>query len=352
MIKFFRKIRQNLLSENKFSKYLIYAIGEIILVVIGILIALAFNNFNEQNKRENQIIEIINQLENDILYNFDGASSTLDFYSKQEKICEDVLFDKLSISDYQNNDLISILAANWTIATPKSENLDYLLSNQKASPENYKPVINAAKILKDREDIMNSNWNRLNATIQENIKKITNEVSLIRLDSLSRQEKFEYMLTNKDYKKIIELYWIHAQDYSDMVSRYRAQLMATLRSISTIETVKENYGIEKLKALYKNNNMYPFIQVECNDDLPKSDYKERRRSFLLGNLSNNDVTLKVMNDNKITGTYTIKPKSFRFSRPEYAGIGGDYRVVVEKLDNEGNCIRKFSSVKNGYLIID
>jgi len=50
MIKFFRKIRQKLLSENKFSKYLIYAIGEIILVVIGILIALQINNWNEQSK--------------------------------------------------------------------------------------------------------------------------------------------------------------------------------------------------------------------------------------------------------------------------------------------------------------
>ncbi|SRR6056297_340672 len=46
MIKFFRKIRQKLLSKNKFSKYLIYAIGEIVLVVIGILIALQINNWN------------------------------------------------------------------------------------------------------------------------------------------------------------------------------------------------------------------------------------------------------------------------------------------------------------------
>jgi len=47
MIKFFRKIRQQLLAENKFTKYLIYAIGEIVLVVIGILIALSINNWNE-----------------------------------------------------------------------------------------------------------------------------------------------------------------------------------------------------------------------------------------------------------------------------------------------------------------
>ncbi len=50
MIKFFRKIRQQLLTENKFSKYLVYALGEIILVVIGILIALQINIANESRK--------------------------------------------------------------------------------------------------------------------------------------------------------------------------------------------------------------------------------------------------------------------------------------------------------------
>ncbi|HIB48318.1 MAG TPA: hypothetical protein EYN07_00740 [Flavobacteriaceae bacterium] len=50
MITFFRKVRQRLLIENRFSKYLLYAIGEIILVVIGILIALQINNWNEARK--------------------------------------------------------------------------------------------------------------------------------------------------------------------------------------------------------------------------------------------------------------------------------------------------------------
>jgi hypothetical protein len=50
MIKFFRKIRQNLLDENKTGKYFKYAIGEIALVVIGILIALSLNNWNNNKK--------------------------------------------------------------------------------------------------------------------------------------------------------------------------------------------------------------------------------------------------------------------------------------------------------------
>ncbi|TXD81592.1 hypothetical protein ESY86_07085 [Subsaximicrobium wynnwilliamsii] len=59
MIKFFRKIRQKLLTENKFSKYLLYAIGEIVLVVIGILIALQIDNnhnYNEQRRVEQEYL--------------------------------------------------------------------------------------------------------------------------------------------------------------------------------------------------------------------------------------------------------------------------------------------------------
>ncbi len=62
MINFFRQIRQNLLNEGKTSRYLKYAIGEIILVVIGILIALQINNWNEQRKKSNQEIVLMEQL--------------------------------------------------------------------------------------------------------------------------------------------------------------------------------------------------------------------------------------------------------------------------------------------------
>jgi len=64
MIKFFRKIRQNLLMENKTSKYFKYAIGEIVLVVIGILIALQINNWNEarlQSNKESQILASVHK---------------------------------------------------------------------------------------------------------------------------------------------------------------------------------------------------------------------------------------------------------------------------------------------------
>ncbi|WP_191859238.1 hypothetical protein [Hanstruepera ponticola] len=67
MIKFFRKIRQNLLSEGKTGKYLKYAIGEIVLVVIGILIALQLNNANEDWKKEKLRQELLIELRSSIM---------------------------------------------------------------------------------------------------------------------------------------------------------------------------------------------------------------------------------------------------------------------------------------------
>ena len=68
MIKFFRKIRQNLLSEGKTGKYLKYAFGEIILVVIGILIALQINNWNQNSKERNVEQEYLVSLNEEFNY--------------------------------------------------------------------------------------------------------------------------------------------------------------------------------------------------------------------------------------------------------------------------------------------
>jgi hypothetical protein len=72
MIKFFRKIRQRLLTENKLSKYLLYAIGEVILVMIGILLALQVNNWNEERKTKADEIKILINIKKAFLSDLDN----------------------------------------------------------------------------------------------------------------------------------------------------------------------------------------------------------------------------------------------------------------------------------------
>ena len=67
MLKFFRKIRFNHMEKNKTGKYFKYAIGEIILVVIGILIALSINNWNESRKENSQLKIALKSVYNELV---------------------------------------------------------------------------------------------------------------------------------------------------------------------------------------------------------------------------------------------------------------------------------------------
>ena len=75
MIKFFRKIRYDLMEKNKTGKYLKYAVGEIILVVIGILIALSINNWNENKKLSRVEIGILNEIKSGLEIDLEDLNS-------------------------------------------------------------------------------------------------------------------------------------------------------------------------------------------------------------------------------------------------------------------------------------
>ena len=97
MIKFFRTIRKTLIMENKTSKYLKYAIGEIVLVVVGILIALQINNWNENRKLRN--------LENKLLSMFQTtiAQDTADLHQEGKWFDEILIYSDFIKTKFKDN---------------------------------------------------------------------------------------------------------------------------------------------------------------------------------------------------------------------------------------------------------
>jgi len=145
MIKFFRKIRQNLLSEGKTRKYLKYAIGEIVLVVIGILIALQINNWNEYRKEGIKEQVVLTQLKEDYLSNLNQLEEKmttrtiiinsgiriLRAFDQPEEVVRDSLIKNIAritsdpTFDPVKNDLIN----SGNLRLIKNERLKRLLSN-------------------------------------------------------------------------------------------------------------------------------------------------------------------------------------------------------------------------------
>ena len=82
MFRFFRQLRQRLLTDNKFSKYLLYAVGEILLVVIGILIALQIDNWNEERKTKQRERKFLTELNHNLKRNLSQFDEFLDRENK------------------------------------------------------------------------------------------------------------------------------------------------------------------------------------------------------------------------------------------------------------------------------
>jgi hypothetical protein len=109
MIKFFRKTRQNLLAEGRTGKYVKYAIGEIILVVIGILIALQINNWNEGRKNHKKEAILIKNIIEDLNSDTAHINQALDELEEQLGVADSLIakaLDPTKILNYNNMGLV------------------------------------------------------------------------------------------------------------------------------------------------------------------------------------------------------------------------------------------------------
>ena len=115
MIKFFRKIRRALLTENNFSKYFLYAIGEIVLVVIGILIALQINNWNQNNQLKIEEVKSLESLHSEFQGNLQEFDSTHANHLNRNDAINQILFS--DVSNYSLSGLDSLYFKanfNWS----------------------------------------------------------------------------------------------------------------------------------------------------------------------------------------------------------------------------------------------
>ena len=104
MSKIFRKTRQDILSKGKTKTYLKYAIGEIALVVIGILIALQINNWNTRDKQSHTELKILEAMKENLNSDIIDMEENIKIYSRARKSTGEIL-QVLNFPGYETDSL-------------------------------------------------------------------------------------------------------------------------------------------------------------------------------------------------------------------------------------------------------
>jgi hypothetical protein len=207
MIKFFRKIRQNLIMENKTSKYFKYAIGEIVLVVIGILIALQINNWNEGRLEKEKEKVIVANLHTEFKENLKDLDSIQRRLNTAIGAC-DIIFNlfKEDVSTYNTKSIDSLISLSLT--SPSWKPSEFVLNDLQNSGGLSKLNSSELKQLLFRWSRLFNELKETNHDIEyttsEYIKYIKDNGSMRNVDASDPTFKYERSKLQIDNLKLIQ----------------------------------------------------------------------------------------------------------------------------------------------------
>ncbi|MEM9052135.1 MAG: DUF6090 family protein [Bacteroidota bacterium] len=257
MMKFFRRIRQKLLSERKMTKYLIYAIGEIFLVVVGILIALQINNWNE-HKKGNRSVQLSTQ------------SLLIDLQKDKVQLTNDIkeMREDLDILD---GFIMRLSSANATIDTlrhiARFEYFPFFNPSNELNRNTIISLLSTGKIdlfdEKIRSKILehNSEQLKLLKIMDQNVSIFLNSrnpyVTNLQSEILNAKDESSERLQSAFIKgKLLDVYWDNKDD--------NQLLDAMLSSITGKKLMQEIISNQKKALLEKTNKMILILESSKN----------------------------------------------------------------------------------------
>jgi hypothetical protein len=347
MIKFFRKIRQNLLLEGKTGKYLKYAIGEIVLVMIGILLALQVNNWNEERKITNTIESLFKVFENELENNIRESNSLISRGYYIDSITSRYINNKITREDLlKDPDMFlrfSTLTRNF-----KDDNLDALIELEKELPIKYVALLPELKLLKERIESQRK-WEKAVIEISMTRKKeLADELPTVYLtDSISIEKNIKYFLTDSIFKNKV----IHYNEYDLIENTWDASLIRTsvVALLWKIKTMR-GHAVGTIDEFLKNVGLRPFQELSCGafpvETVQGTNF---RLNYILYNSSDKEVFFNVLDtEGKILNPreFSLAPKSFGLGEFTLSENG-----LIQVLEN-GTCKDIFRRLKQDYIVIN
>ncbi len=246
MITFFRKIRRNLLESGKASRYLAYALGEIALVVIGILIALQINNWNEERKSKARVDKLLLAIQEDLQNDLFFWIQDVYFYKRRDSLIDKIVNKKAyGPEDYRKLDYLKTLLFVTRNTTINDENYQNLMGIVNEIPESY-------------GDLMQE-LHHLYREIYPEYQRINNHVNEMSDGYMKKySESFPWMFfrDEQDLEAAIT-YFTESPLYLNDLSRYRLEACFRKLSLSKHNTHDALVYLMNIRTLSNDTTKMP-----------------------------------------------------------------------------------------------
>ena len=241
-------------DDNKPLKYARYALGEIVLVVIGILIALQINTWNEQRKNEKKIVSLFKEVQTDLLKDLSNIKNAISTYKFIDSLAYLVLNDKLVSDDYKTPRApylfqLTTYFEDFQFNKNGYENLKLNVNN---IPPNHKPAFDSLAVLYEQTQRMLVDENkRIGDAVFENIKYLSDNKEWFSSNygsSKSNDTIIDYFLHDPFYKNRVKVFQfliddIYKKYQIDAITIYE-QLDVITRSSKSIPNHLKNYIVD------------------------------------------------------------------------------------------------------------
>lgn len=239
MIKFFRKIRFKLMETGNSGKYFKYAIGEIILVVIGIVIALQINNWNIKRLNENKILSILKEVQNDLKEDITKSKELFAYYKSRDSIIQLAINNKLTRADYLSDKKYSYInvamnAFHLKIHSNGYQNFSNNLDNvSKKYQDVIEPLNEIYTYNKYEIDKFDTRLDKITDRLMDNLGA-TKPWFYTNGQGKISDEAIHYFLTDSLYKNALDLYNNAAYNLTKHVDQFNQNAIEAYQTIAEL----------------------------------------------------------------------------------------------------------------------
>jgi hypothetical protein len=303
MIKFFRAIRQKSLAQNNIVRYLLYATGEIVLVVIGILIALAITDWNETRKKEQKIQLVFEDILLDLASDITSTNNLMQYYEEKDTLIYLVLYGNLTTEDYYSYKMPGLwgLTGDYFGVDLTQNGYNNLIQDLDAIPLKYKPIIKELNELYGRRKNSLVYYNtQMREMIDSNVKESSHEEGGIDLgDSLAMVQGIQRNYFTNKYRQEVKMYNYNGlRNHLLLALDYRSNAIECYKKIAPLlnkPPIDKSFELDAdvLKIVVGDWKLEGYIEpkgfVKEDSDHVMTIYKEENKLFFKYNLNRVDT---------------------------------------------------------------